>query len=124
MKKVLLLVSILCLSSSVFSQQTPRRVNYLYYEMDASNLDVIQVTLNYTKVNVYLLDGDNFKLYKDGKGFRWVFGVNSLAYPIHIVPPQAGHWYLVLDAAGNKFTVDGHVLLFSKPKELPQKPPE
>jgi Domain of unknown function (DUF1883) len=68
-----------------------------------------------------LFDSDNFQQYKDGKAFRYDFGVNAQAYPIHIVPPKAGRWYLVLDAAGNRFTVNGHILLFSNPKELPQK---
>ena len=121
MKKLLLLISILCLSSSAFNQQPQRRANYYHYEMDAVPLSVIQVNLN-AKVNVFLLDDDNFQKYRDGKGFAYSAGGLLPYTPFYIVPPKQQHWYLVMDAGGRPFTANVPVRLFSEPKELePEK---
>lgn len=107
--------------SNLNRQQTPPpRVNYYYYEMDAGPLNVIQITLK-VQANVFLVDKDNFQRYKDGQAFTYAFGIWALRDPIHIVPPKEQHWYVVIDAKGNKFTPNAVVRLFSESKEIPQK---
>ena len=67
MKKVLLLVSILCLLSSAFGRQNQqplqKRTNYVSYEMDAGVDNLIQIVIN-VRLNAMLLDDDNFQKYK------------------------------------------------------------
>jgi len=120
MKKLLVLISFLCLLTTVFNHQIPPRVNYYYYEMDAGSLNVIQITLK-VQANVFLLDKDNFQRYKDGQAFNYAFGIWAQNPPIHIAPPKEQHWYVVIDAKGNKFTPNAVVRLFSESKEIPQK---
>ena len=119
MKKVLLLISILFVSLSVFSQQQPPRVNYYYYDAEAGSENYFRVLLP-IQANVYLLDNDNFQKYKDGRVFTYAFGRWVTVSSLDITPPKQQHWYLVTDRNGQKFA-SGRVLLFSY-KELPTKP--
>jgi hypothetical protein len=123
MKKFLVLIFILCLSSSVFGQQPQpqRRVNYYFYEMDAGPLSLIQITLN-APANVLLLDEGNFQNYRDVKRFDYVGGSYTPS-TFYLVPPKQQRWYLVIDQRGGPLTVNPLIRLFSAPTELVQKKP-
>ena len=121
MKKVLLLVSILCLSSSAFSQQ--KRINYTYYEMDAGPESLIQVALT-AQLNARLYDSDNFQKYRDGNPDAQAdLEVKVTKQLTYFKPPKKQHWFLVLDNGGQRFSVGGIVRLFSLVEEIPSNPP-
>jgi len=124
MKKALLLASILCLSSSAFSQQ--KRTNYVFYEMNAGTENLIQVVIN-VRLNAFLLDDDNFPKYKNGldwKQIRADVSIQTATNPTYIVPPKKQHWYLVIDNGGKPLGGNLGVRLFSLDKDLLQKTPE
>jgi hypothetical protein len=121
MKKVLLLVSILCLSSGTLSQQ--KRINYLYYEMDAGTKDLIQIQLS-NKLVARLYDSDNFQKYRDGKPDPQAAREQIAAVsPTYIAPPKNQHWFLVLDNEGQSFSVNKIVQILSLVQQVPANPP-
>ena len=121
MKKFLLLVSILCLSSSTFSQQ--KRINYLYYEMDAGTKDLIQIQVS-NQLFVRLYDSDNFQKYRDGKlDPQAALEQFVTASPTYIAPPKNQHWFLVLDNKGQVFAVNKIVQILSLVQQVPANPP-
>jgi len=135
MKKVLLLVSILCLSSSAlclsssaFGQQNQQqqRKNYVSDEMNAGPENLVQIVIN-VRLYAFLLDDDNFQKYRNGVDYRQLrYGVSTqtLTNPTYVVPPTKQHWHLVIDNGGQPFNVNPAVKLYSLVKNLSPKPPE
>jgi Domain of unknown function (DUF1883) len=78
-------------------------MNYLHYEFDLHPDDIVEVTLD-KQANVRLLDSQNFSLYRQGSKHRYYGGL-AKETPIHIKPPHAGHWHLVIDLGGYAGTV-------------------
>lgn len=130
MRRILLVIFMLGVSSSVFGQQT-RRVNYYYYEMDADDKSLVQITSN-AQLNVYLFDKDNFQKYQQNQQFHYDSGTSfavtqqGAVLPMYLVPPKKQHWYLVLDNRNGLPFPQGMrlgVVLFSKSESLTAKPP-
>jgi hypothetical protein len=78
-------------------------MNYLHYEFDLSDEDVVEVTLD-NAANVRLLDDANFSLYSSGKQHRYYGGYVKTS-PVQIPPPHAGHWHVVVDLGGYAGTI-------------------
>jgi hypothetical protein len=86
-------------------------MNYLNYEFDLGQNDIIQVTLD-KQANVRLLDAANFQLYRNGQQYRYNGGLAKTS-PIEIKPPYAGHWHLVIDLGGYPGTVRASTRIIS-----------
>ncbi|MBI1928648.1 DUF1883 domain-containing protein [Candidatus Poribacteria bacterium] len=72
-------------------------MNFLHYELQLSSDDVVEVTLD-KQANVRLLDDINFH---DG-------GLAKVS-PVHLRPPHAGRWHVVIDLGGFAGTVRASV---------------
>lgn len=85
-------------------------MNFLHYEFDLSDNDIVEVTLD-KQANVRLLDDANFSLYQSGKQHRYHGGLAKTS-PIRIAAPYAGHWHVVVDLGGFAGSVraSAHVL--------------
>jgi hypothetical protein len=73
-------------------------MNFLHYEFDLAENDVVEVTLD-KQANVRLLDDANFASYRDGRQFRYHGGLGKSS-PVKLAAPHAGHWHLVIDLGG------------------------
>ena len=78
-------------------------MNFLHYEFDASERDIIRVRLD-KQANVRLLDSSNFNDYRSGKAHRYYGGLAKVS-PVDLRPPHYGHWHLVVDLGGYVGTV-------------------
>jgi hypothetical protein len=86
-------------------------MNYLNQEVDAGPDDVIEVTLD-GQANVMLLDSVNYQKYQEGESFSYYGGLAKQS-PIRLVPPNQGHWHVVVDLGGYAGTVKAGVSVFS-----------
>jgi hypothetical protein len=82
-------------------------MNYLHYEFDLTSNDVVVVTLD-KQANVRLMDGSNYQNYRAGRKHSF-YGGGATKSPVHISPPHAGHWHLVIDTGGYAGTVKASV---------------
>ena len=73
-------------------------MNFLHYDLQLGSDDIVEVTLD-RQANIKLLDSVNFARYKQGKRHRYSGGF-AKASPVHLLPPRAGHWYLIIDLGG------------------------
>lgn len=86
-------------------------MNYLNQEVDAGPDDVIEVTLD-GQANVMLLDSANYQKYQEGEPFSYYGGLAKQS-PIRLVPPNHGHWHVVIDLGGYAGTVKAGVRVLS-----------
>ena len=86
-------------------------MNYLHHEVDAGPDDVIEVTLD-GQANVMLLDSINFGKYQKIESFRYYGGLAEHS-PNRLVPPDSGHWHVVIDLGGYAGTVKAGVRVLS-----------
>lgn len=77
--------------------------NYLHYEFDLTQDDVVEVTLD-KQANVRLLDPVNYENYRKGSEHRYYGGLAKES-PLRLSAPRAGHWHLVIDLGGFAGTV-------------------
>ena len=82
-------------------------MKFLQYEVNTDPGDVVRVTLN-KQANVRLLDASNFRRYKSGQRYHYHGGLAKQS-PVDLVPPHAGHWYVVIDLGGYSGTVGASV---------------
>ena len=82
-------------------------MNYLHYDLDLAPEDVVEVALD-KQANVRLLDEANYSLYQRGEHHKY-YGGRAMRLPVHVRPPQAGHWHLVIDLGGYAGTVTAAV---------------
>lgn len=73
-------------------------MNFLHYEFDLSDNDVVEVTLD-KQANVRLLDDANFAAYRSGRKHRYYGGL-AKSSPVRLAPPHSGHWHVVIDLGG------------------------
>lgn len=73
-------------------------MNFLHYEFDVDEGDVIEVTLD-RQANVRLMDGSNFSNFRSGRRHRYVGGLAKRS-PIRLAPAHAGRWHVVVDLGG------------------------
>jgi hypothetical protein len=86
-------------------------MEYLHYEFDASEGDVIEVTLD-RAANVQLLDPENYENYKNGRGYRYHGGYATTS-PVRFTVPRAGTWHVVIDLGGGAGRVRAAARLIS-----------
>ncbi len=73
-------------------------MNYLHYDLHLEVGEAIDVTLD-KQANVRLLDESNYQKYKRGDKHSYHGGLAKRS-PVHLKPPRAGHWHLVVDLGG------------------------
>ena len=78
-------------------------MNFLHYEVETDEGDVIEVTLD-RQANVRVLDGGNFSSFRSGRRHRYVGGLAKQS-PFRLVAPHAGHWHVVVDLGGHAGSV-------------------
>jgi hypothetical protein len=78
-------------------------MRFLQYEFDTDPGDIIRVELD-KQANVLLLDGPNFSRYRNGQSYHYHGGLAKRS-PVDLVPPHAGHWYVVINRGGYPGTV-------------------
>ena len=83
-------------------------MNYLHYELDLKDGDVVEVTLD-KQANVRLLDDTNFSTYRRGGRHTYHGGGLARQSPIRLVPPYPGRWHLVIDLGGYAGAVQASV---------------
>ena len=82
-------------------------MNFLQYEFNTKSGEIIRVVLD-KQANVRLLDSSNFGKYKNGQSHHYHGGLAKQS-PFTLVPPHAGHWYVVIDLGGRPGTVRASV---------------
>jgi hypothetical protein len=82
-------------------------MNYLHYELDLAQGDIVEVTLD-KQANVRLLDEMNFSNYKRAERHTYYGGLAKQS-PVRLAPPHSGHWHLVIDLGGYSGTVRASV---------------
>ena len=80
-------------------------MRYLCAEIDTKAGDLIQVRLEGNAANVLLLDHENYEKYHEGESFEYFGGYFTMS-PATLRAPRAGHWYAVVDLAGEEGNVD------------------
>ncbi len=78
-------------------------MNFLHYDMQLASGDVVVVTMD-KQANVRLLDDTNFARYQRGEQHTYYGGLAQVS-PVHLRPPHAGHWHVVIDLGGYAGTV-------------------
>jgi len=73
-------------------------VNYLHYDLNLRQGQVVEVTLD-KQANVRLLDDSNYSKYKRGQRHTYYGGLTQQS-PAHLSPPHPGHWNLIIDLGG------------------------
>ena len=73
-------------------------MNYLHHEFDIGPDDVVEITLD-GQANVLLLDSANYERYRRGESYRYYGGLARQS-PTRLVPPNRGHWHVVVDLGG------------------------
>ena len=82
-------------------------MNFLHYDLQLAAGEVVEVTLD-TQANVRLLDDSNYSYYQQGRQHTYYGGLAKKS-PVHIRPPHAGHWHLVIDLGGYAGTINASV---------------
>ena len=82
-------------------------MNFLHYEFDLSDNDIVEVTLD-KQANVRLLDNINFAKYKRGERHTYYGGLAKTS-PVRLQAPHSGQWHLVIDLGGYTGTVKASV---------------
>jgi len=73
-------------------------MNFLHWEFDLNDGDVVQVQLD-KQANVRLLDDTNFYAYRNGRGHNYHGGLAKRS-PINLAAAHGGHWHVVVDLGG------------------------
>lgn len=82
-------------------------MQYLHWEFDLSEQSAVEVSLD-KQANVLLLDSMNYQHYHRGDRYTYYGGLMKRS-PVHLRPPHAGHWYVVIDLGGYAGTVGASV---------------
>ena len=88
-------------------------MNFLHYDVAASEGDVVRVTLD-KQANVRLMDDSNFAFYKKGDLYHFYGGLATKS-PIDISVPHGGNWNLVVDLGGYAGTVRASIQVLNVP---------
>lgn len=82
-------------------------MNYLHNDFHLGVDDVVEVTLD-RQANVRLLDDPNYERYLRGEQHTYTGGLAKVS-PVHLAPPQPGHWHVVIDLGGYSGSVRASV---------------
>lgn len=86
-------------------------MKFLHYPINASEGDVVEVTLT-NQANVRLMDDINFAHYKRGQRHRYYGGLAKVS-PTHIPVPHGGSWNVVIDLGGFTGSIKASVRVIS-----------
>lgn len=89
-------------------------MNFLHHEFQLDADDIVEVTLD-KQANVRLLDNANYGKYQRGERHTFFGGLAKVS-PVHLRPPYAGHWHVVIDLGGFAGTVRASVAVVSAMK--------
>ena len=78
-------------------------MNFLHYEVETSDGDVIEITLD-RQANVRVLDASNFSSFRSGHRHTYTGGLAKRS-PLRLTAPHAGRWHVVVDLGGHAGTV-------------------
>lgn len=84
-------------------------MNHLVSEIDVASDDVVHVELSGTESDVFLADTANYHAFRQGGSFRYTGG-HYRCSPVDLVPPHAGHWYVVIMPKGGRVSASVSVL--------------
>jgi len=87
-------------------------MNYLHYEFQLEQNDVVEITLD-KQANVRLLDSTNFINYKNGQQHHYIGGLAKQS-PVRLSPPNSGFWHLVIDLGGYEGRVNASVRVIKR----------
>ena len=82
-------------------------MNFLHYPLQLTQGDAVEVRLD-KQANVRLLDDTNFSRYQRSEQHTYYGGLATKS-PVHLKPPHAGHWHVVVDLGGYAGTVQAAV---------------
>ena len=88
-------------------------MNFLHYDINASQGDIVRVTLD-KQANIRLMDDANFAAYKRGQQHHFYGGLATKS-PVDITVPHGGNWNLVVDLGGYAGTVRASVQVLDVP---------
>ncbi|MGL5655375.1 MAG: DUF1883 domain-containing protein [Fusobacteriaceae bacterium] len=75
-------------------------MKFQYYDLGFLNNDkIIQVSLQGTECNVFLVNSSNFQKYKNGNQYTY-YGGHTKSSLVDLGVPNYDHWYLVVDLGG------------------------
>ncbi len=83
-------------------------MKYLLYKVNVATNQIVVVRLQGRAANVMLLDDPNFINYRNGRKFKY-FGGHAKRTPVHLRPPHAGRWNVVVDSGGYPGRVSAQV---------------
>jgi hypothetical protein len=78
-------------------------MDYLHQDFHLTSNQTVVVELD-RQANVMLLDDIHYQNYRSGRQFKY-FGGLAEQSPVHLSPPHAGHWHLVIDLGGASGTL-------------------
>jgi hypothetical protein len=82
-------------------------MNFLHYELQLGQHDVVVVTLD-KQANVQLMDSSNFDNYRRRERFSYYGGLVKQS-PFRLKPPHGGNWHLAIDLGGYAGSVSASV---------------
>ena len=85
-------------------------MKYSYEEGNFRKGDILGITID-RKVNIYLLDSDNFIRYRNNNSFKY-YGGSADSSPYTITVPSSGHWYIVIDLGGGAGILNYSIKVF------------
>ena len=85
-------------------------MKYSYEEGTFRKGDILSIVID-RKVNIYLMDNENFSRYKNNNSFEYYGGVASKS-PYNITVPRTGHWYIVIDLGGGTGILNYSIKVF------------
>lgn len=88
-------------------------MNFLSYDVQTQDGDVIEVALSGNAANVFLLDEVNFGNYRSGRQFRYHGGYFDRS-PVILKAPSSGRWHVVVDLGGRAGRVNATVRVFQQ----------
>jgi len=78
-------------------------MDYLHERLSLHSGDTVEVQLDH-QANVLLLSEANYQRYRRGERYEYYGGLARKS-PLHLVPPRAGQWHLVVDLGGRSGTI-------------------
>ncbi|MDE3102970.1 MAG: DUF1883 domain-containing protein [Chloroflexota bacterium] len=84
-------------------------MSYLKFDLGSrADGDVVQVTLQGTEANVFLVNETGLHAYESHRQFRY-WGGHFRRSPVILQVPYAGTWYVVVDLGGGAGRVEAAV---------------
>jgi hypothetical protein len=83
-------------------------MKFLHYIVTIGSGDAVRVHLTGNAANVLVMDDSNFRLYNEGKEYRYYGGYYTRT-PAIIRPPSPGRWNVVVNLGGGVGSVNAIV---------------